>query len=114
MVSSDVSDDPIPIEFSWEIVSFTETEAKIQLKYEVPESVSSGSTDPDNVQITFWAGDLFQAENGSSMRPGLTIKAPVIRQVDKEDGEQYRQVGRALGYTSISVLIFGFMVLNRM
>ena len=29
MVSADVSDDPIPIEFSWEIVSFTEDEAKI-------------------------------------------------------------------------------------
>ena len=79
MVSSDVSDDVVPIEFSWEIVSFSEYEAKIQIKYEVPESVSSSSTDPDSVQISFWAGDLFQSQDGSSMRPGLTINAPVIR-----------------------------------
>lgn len=60
------------------------------MKFEVPELVSSGSTDPDSVQITFWAGDLFQSDKGSPMRPGLTITAPVIRQVDKEDGEQYK------------------------
>lgn len=61
MKPSSVSDDPVKIEFSWEIVSFTEYEAEIQLYFDFPESVSAASDEPDNVQITFWAGDLFQA-----------------------------------------------------
>ena len=69
----------IKIDFSWEIISFTEDEAKVQLRFDIPESVSASSSDPDNVQITFWAGDLFKAQNGQTMRPGLTITAPVIR-----------------------------------
>ena len=69
----------MPIEFDWEIVSFTEYEAQIQMHYEVPESVSATSSDPDNIQLTFWAGDLFTAQNGKTMRPGLTITAPVVR-----------------------------------
>lgn len=69
----------IKIDFSWEVISFTEDEAKVQLRFDIPESVSASSSDPDNVQITFWAGDLFKAQNGQTMRPGLTITAPVIR-----------------------------------
>ena len=81
MLPSDSVEDAeaINIDFSWEIISFTEYEAKVQLRFDVPESVSASSSDPDNVQITFWAGDLFQAEDGQTMRPGMTISAPVIR-----------------------------------
>lgn len=64
MAPSDETANPIPIDFSWEIIEFTELYAKIQLVYDVPESVSSSSSDSDNVIITFWAGDLFEAENG--------------------------------------------------
>ena len=114
MVSSDELDEPLPIDFDWEIVSFTEYEVQIQLKYDVPEGVSSSSNDPDNVQITFWAGDLFETVDGSTMRPWITIKAPVIRQVDRDDGIHYIKVGKALGYTSILVLIIGFLISDRM
>ena len=79
MAPSDATEDPIPIDFTWEIISFSEYEAEIQLYFDFPESVSSSSSDPDNVVITFWAGDLFQAENGKTVRPGLTITAPVTR-----------------------------------
>jgi len=81
MLPSDSVEDEeaINIDFSWEIISFTEYEAKIQLRFDVPESVSASSSDPDNVQITFWAGDLFQTEDGGLRRPGMTISAPVIR-----------------------------------
>ena len=59
MAPSDATEDPIQVDFSWEIISFTEYEAKIQLYFDFPESVSSSSSDPDNVVVTFWAGDLF-------------------------------------------------------
>lgn len=79
MAPSDATEDPIVVEFSWEITKFTDSEAHMQLFFDFPEGVSSGSSDPDNVVITFWAGDLFQAENGKQVRPGLTITAPVTR-----------------------------------
>ena len=59
MAPSDATEDPIEVDFSWEIISFTEYSAEIQLYFDFPESVSSSSSDPDNVVVTFWAGDLF-------------------------------------------------------
>lgn len=59
MKPSSATDDPVPVDFSWEIVSFTETEVELQLYFDFPESVSSTANEPDNVEITFWAGDLF-------------------------------------------------------
>ena len=50
--------------------------------FDIPESVSSSSSDPDNVQITIWAGDLFASQSGKTVRPGLTITSPVVRQVN--------------------------------
>ena len=90
MAPSELAEDPLDIEFSWEITKFTESEAHIQLYFDFPESVSTGSSDPDSVQITFWAGDLFQAENGKQVRPGMTITAPVTRQVSVDDAVKYR------------------------
>lgn len=109
MASSDATDEPIKIDFSWEIISFTEYEAQIQLNFDFPESVSSSSSDPDNVEITFWAGDLFQAENGKTVRPGLTITAPVTRQVAKDDAKYYRDTGRYAGYCILGTMLLGLL-----
>ena len=109
MAPSDATEDPIEVEYSWQIVSFTEYEAEIQLIFDFPESVSSSSSDPDNVVITFWAGDLFEAENGKSVRPGLTITAPVTRQVATDDAKYYRGTGRYTGYCILGVLIIGLI-----
>lgn len=59
MSPSDATEEPVKIDYSWEIVSFTEYEAEIQLYFDFPESVSASSSEPDNVVVTFWAGDLF-------------------------------------------------------
>ena len=107
MAPSDATEDPIPIDFTWEIISFSEYEAEIQLYFDFPESVSSSSSDPDNVVITFWAGDLFQAENGKTVRPGLTITAPVTRQIAIDDYDYYKNTGRYAG-----VAILGIMFLS--
>ena len=109
MESPNASDIPIDIDFTWEITKFTDSEAHIQLYFQVPESVSSGSSEPDNVVITFWAGDLFQAENGKQVRPGLTITAPVTRQVSVEDAIKYREYGRIASYSCLCFLILGFI-----
>ena len=47
------------------------------------------------------------------MRPGLTITAPVVRQVNKEDGKLYKKIGQALGYGALTVFILGFILSNR-
>lgn len=59
MKPSSATDDPVKIDFSWEIISFTEYQVELQLYFDFPESVSSTSNEPDNIEITFWAGDLF-------------------------------------------------------
>ena len=59
--------------------------------------------------ITFWAGDLFQAENGKTVRPGLTITAPVTRQVAVEDFKSYRDTGRFTGYITLGVFVVGLL-----
>ena len=48
------------------------------------------------------------------MRPGLTITAPVVRQVDKDDYAWYKNLGLCLGYGSLVVLTIGFIISNRM
>ena len=114
ILPNSMTEKQIEVDFRWEVISFTENEAKIQVYFDLPESVSATSSEPDNVQITFWAGDLFQAENGNVVRPGLTISAPVVRQVNKDDYEHYRKVGHGLGYSALVVLILGFILSNRM
>lgn len=112
MQSADQSDDPVEIEFSWEIVSFTQYEAEIQLNFSFPESVSSANSDDDNVIITFWAGDLFEAENGKSVRPGLTISAPVTRQISVDDADFYRNIGRYAGFGILGFILLGLALAN--
>jgi len=75
---------------------------------------SSSSSDPDNIQITIWAGDLFQGLNGSSVRPGVTVDAPITRQVNKEDSRHYVKVGQALGYCTLITSFVGLLILTRM
>ena len=104
----------IDIDFSWEIVEFKPTYAKIQLFFDVPEILSPDPNDPDNVMITFWAGDLFEAENGKSVRPGLTIRAPVLRQVKPDDKDLYKDIGRYSGYSFLLMLLVGYLVAWRM
>ena len=64
--------------------------------------------------ITFWAGDLFQAENGKSVRPGLTISAPVTRQISKTDANDYRDIGKYAGYGILGTMILGFLAANQL
>ena len=109
MAPSDTTEDPIKVDYTWQIISFTEYVAEIQLIFDFPESVSSSSSDPDNVVITFWAGDLFQAANGKSVRAGLTITAPVTRQVSVDNAKYYRDTGRYTGYAILGGLILGFL-----
>lgn len=84
------------------------------MHFVVPESVSATSSDPDNIQLTFWAGDLFTAQNGKTMRPGFTITAPVVRQVNKEDANIYRRLGHILGHSAMVIFIIGFFIANRL
>ena len=70
---SDTTEDPIKYDFSWEIKSFTAEGAEIQVYFTAPDSLASSSTDPDEITVTFWADDLFKAENGKTVRRGLTI-----------------------------------------
>ena len=114
MQPSDQVEETVPIDFTWEILSISEYEAQIQLHFELPESVSATSSDPDEVQVTIWAGDLFQGKNGKAMRPGLTITAPVVRQVNKDDYTWYKNLGLCLGYGSLVILTIGFFISNRM
>ena len=112
MSSSDASDEPIDIDFSWEITSFTEYEVELQLFFDFPESVSSSSSEPDNLVITFWAGDIFQAKNGKLMNAGFTITAPVTRQVSIDDANFYRNCGKFAGYGALGFMILGFLAAN--
>lgn len=109
MEASDETEDPIEVNFSWEFTKFTPNEAEIQLYFELPEAVSASSSDPDNVVVTFWASDLFQAENGKQIRPGFTITAPVTRQVSVDDAKKYRNYGRCVGYVCLGFLVVGFL-----
>lgn len=89
-------------------MSFTPTEVELKLIFELPEAVSATSTDPDSVVITFWADDLFKAENGQTLPRGLTISAPIYRQVSTEVGKDYRKFGQIVGYITLGFLILGF------
>lgn len=94
MAPSSLVEEPIKVDFTWEIVEFTPYYAKIQLYFDLPESVSAVNGDSDDLVITFWAGDLFQAESGKTVRPGLTIRTPVTRQVSTDDKNKYSELGR--------------------
>ena len=76
---SDTTEDPTKYDFSWEIKSFTTAGAEIQIHFTAPETLTSSNTDPDEIEVTFWADDLFKAKNGKTVRRGLKIKAPIIR-----------------------------------
>ena len=78
MATGSQIDEPIDINFSWEITKFTPWEAEIQIYFDIPEAVSA-SGDTDYVEVTFWADDLFRAENGKTIARGFTVRAPVIR-----------------------------------
>ena len=75
----------------------------------MPEVVSSSSSDPDRVVVTFWADDLFQAENGKSLRRGLTISSPIIRQVSLDDSKMFKEYGEIVGYTALAFLSIGLL-----
>ena len=114
MIPGDDSDEPIDIDFTWEFIKFEPYEVQIQLYFDTPEGISPDANNPDNVMITFWAGDLFEAENGKNVRPGLTIRAPVIRQVKPDDTDLYKDIGRYSGIALLGMMLLGFLVAWRM
>ena len=106
---SDTTEDPIEYDFKWEIKSFTANGAEIQVYFTAPESISSIPTDPDIIKITFWADDLFKAENGKTIRRGLTLQAPIIRQVNSDDSKNFKMYGEILGYLTLALLAIGLV-----
>ena len=114
MIPGDDSDEPVDIDFTWEFIKFEPYEVQIQLYFDTPESISPDANNPDNVMITFWAGDLFEAENGKNVRPGLTIRAPVIRQVKPDDTDLYKDIGKYSGIAVLGIMLLGFLVAWRM
>ena len=64
--------------------------------------------------ITFWAVDLFKAENGKSMKPGFTVKVEVTRQVDKDDIEEYKNWGQYAGFFTLILLSIGLFLTTNM
>ena len=60
--------DPDKLEFTWEIVEFRETEVKIQLYFDLPESISEDPLQSDQILVTFWASDFFESEEGFTVK----------------------------------------------
>ena len=112
VVPSSTTENPIKLDYTWELLDFTSTEMVIKLYFEIPEAVSASSTDPDNIVVTFWANDLFQAKDGRSVARGLTISAPIYRQVSSDTGKDFKRMGQIAGYVSLGFLIIAFFWAN--
>ena len=71
--------DPDKLDFTWEIVEFRETEVKIQLYFDLPESISEDPLKSDQILVTFWASDFFESEEGFRVKQGQTLRTEIVR-----------------------------------
>jgi len=69
VVTSPDSDNKDP-DFTFEVITFTPDEMKIQIRFANPEEISASGIAADQIKLTFWSAELLQAENGLQLEEG--------------------------------------------
>lgn len=76
------------IDFTWEITDFTPDNVKIKMNFADPTQVSE--TEPDDLVLTFWQGDLFIVEaTGKPLPNGFKIKTELPPQYVEAAWDDY-------------------------
>ena len=52
---------------------------KIQLYFDLPESISEDPLKSDQILVTFWASDFFESEEGFRVKQGQTLRTEIVR-----------------------------------
>ena len=61
------------IDFTWDILSYSQREIRIQLDIDNAERIAEDFGEPDNLSVTFWGTEYFTSSQGQEVRYGEEV-----------------------------------------
>lgn len=101
------------LNFTWEMLGFTEEWIQIQLNFENPNRVSQ-YLDFDTLIVSFWGVDWFSSSDGEPVRYGTQLQMPVLQQIDPERAESLRVGSQILVTLAVILILLSTLVTGRL
>ena len=76
------------IEFTWDILSYSQRYIQIQLDIENAERIAEDFGEPDNLSVTFWGTEYFKSSTGEEVKYGEEVSMKIIRQINMKEAEK--------------------------
>lgn len=100
------------LNLTWEVLSYSDAQIKLQLYFEYPNHVSE-QIEMDSLEIYFWGVEWFKSDRGEPVRYGQRLEVPIIRQIDPELADLFSQFGDIAAKVALLAMLMTVIAYGR-